>query len=70
MIFEYLRLIGGGVFGVAAMWINFNIIFRDFHSTVNFLIGVAVGLFTIVFLFFQIKKIILDIRIKKRQLEK
>jgi hypothetical protein len=71
MILNFIKLFTGGFVGFKVAAINIQLaniseIFSNHIGIANGLIGLVVGILTIIFLFWQIKKIILDYKIKKK----
>lgn len=69
MIYDFIRLLFSTCVGTIVSVFNIKT-FLNFHDVLNGIVGILVGALTIVFLTLQIKKIILDIKIKKKNLKK
>lgn len=68
MIYNFIKLFLGTSLGIFASFINVKAII-NFHNILNIGMGISVGVFTLIFLYYQIIKIKLDIKIKKKKLK-
>ena len=69
MIYGFAKLIFNTLIGGVISFFNINFFIQDFKELLNGIVGILVGIATIIFLIFQIKKIILDIKINKKKLQ-
>ena len=69
MIYDFVRLIFSTSVGTIVSVFNIKT-FLNLHDVFNGIVGILVGVLTIIFLILQIKKIILDIKIKRKQIKK
>lgn len=67
MIYDFIRLLFSTCVGTIVSVFNIKT-FLNLHGVLNGVIGILVGVLTIIFLILQIKKIYLDIKIKKKNL--
>lgn len=69
MIYDFIKLIFGTSLGSIVGFFRLKALL-NYHDILSGILGIIIAILTIIFLILQIRKIILDIKIKRKHLKK